>query len=400
MTKPETPTNEAYRLKSLKDYSVLDTLPEEDYDNITRLASQICNTPIALISLIDEKRQWFKSHHGLSANQTPREFAFCAHAINNPNETFRVNDSTKDERFYDNPLVTGDPNVIFYTGVPLVTPTGFAIGTICVIDNKPNSLDDTQETALKSLSNIVINLFELRKNKLALEETQRKLEAKNHELEQFARVAAHDLKSPLNAIISIADLIEAKHIEGIGHDLKNLFRHIKGSSQQLSNLVTGILEHSKSEQSLLENRTEINLPAFIQEITSLIDYSHHHKINYSKEERSMEVNKVALQQIFINLLTNSIKYNDKELVEISISITESDLFYIFSITDNGQGISEDSQQRIFNIFSVESHNDRFGNRGNGIGLATVKSLVEGLGGQISVKSIVGESTTFNFTIKK
>ena len=247
MITPEFPINEKERIKNLKEYNILDTLPEADYDNITLLASQICQTPIALISLIDEKRQWFKSHYGLDATETPREYAFCAHAINNPDEIFTVNDSRLDKRFFNNPLVTDNPLVIFYSGVPLVSPDGYALGTICVIDNKPNKLNENQTNALKSLSHLVINLFELRKSQSVLEETKKQLEVKNGELERFAQVAAHDLKSPLNAIIGMTDLIMMKYEEHFTPEVKELFSHIITSSLRLTDLISGILEYSKSE---------------------------------------------------------------------------------------------------------------------------------------------------------
>jgi hypothetical protein len=112
--------NEESRIEALKSYSLLDTLPEKDYDDITRIAAEICGTNIALISLIDDHRQWFKSHHGLAATETPRDYAFCAHAIHVPGEPFIINDSRNDIRFHDNPLVTQEPYVIFYAGIMLM----------------------------------------------------------------------------------------------------------------------------------------------------------------------------------------------------------------------------------------------------------------------------------------
>jgi PAS domain S-box-containing protein len=175
MIKPEIATNEAARIAALREYSVLDTLPEKDFDDITLIASQICGTPISLITLVDSGRQWFKSRVGLDTPETPRDLAFCAHAINKPHEMMVIPDSREDERFADNPLVTGAPEVIFYAGVPLINPDGFALGTLCIIDNKPKELNEQQKTALKSLSSYVVNLLELRRKNLALAATKYEL---------------------------------------------------------------------------------------------------------------------------------------------------------------------------------------------------------------------------------
>ncbi|MFZ3231208.1 MAG: ATP-binding protein [Pseudobdellovibrio sp.] len=136
-------------------------MSEKDFDDITAIASQICDTPIALISLVDEKRQWFKSKVGLTAEETPREFAFCAHAILQ-NDVFIISDSSKDERFFDNPLATGAPHVRFYAGAPLLSPDGYPIGTVCVIDSKPRTLTAAQISAMSALSNQVTRLLELK----------------------------------------------------------------------------------------------------------------------------------------------------------------------------------------------------------------------------------------------
>ncbi|MER3329975.1 MAG: GAF domain-containing protein, partial [Candidatus Kapaibacterium sp.] len=154
------------RLKELESFSILDTLPEEDYDNLTAIAAQICGTPISLVSLLDDKRQWFKSHHGLGVSETPKEFAFCAHAINDNDKVFMIKDAREDERFYDNPLVTDEPFVIFYAGIPLVTDDGLPLGTLCVIDHEPKVLSQSQIDALKALSEQVMNLLRLRKSKM------------------------------------------------------------------------------------------------------------------------------------------------------------------------------------------------------------------------------------------
>ncbi|MDI1257035.1 MAG: ATP-binding protein [Flavobacterium sp.] len=400
MIAPPIPQNEIFRLKALKEYSILDTLPEEEYDDITRLASQICGTSISTITLIDEKRQWFKSKVGLTSSESNRKDAFCAHAIIDPDDIFTIKDSRLDERFHDNPLVVGEPHVIFYTGVPLVSPDGFALGTLCVIDDKPKELDAEQLATLKALSNQVVSLFELRKSKMLLEKFTKDLETRNLELEKFANVAAHDIKSPLNNISSLTQILLSDYSDKLDDEAKMLMEMLDVSSNTLRNLVDGILEHSKSDAVLVEKRSVFSLEALVDETVVLLDNDKQYNFKKIFEDKTVYTNRVALQQILINLIANAIKYNDKTTVEIEIGFSESEEYYEFFIKDNGPGIADENLEKIFNIFEVLTSEDRFGNRGSGIGLSTVKKLVEGLGGKITIDATIGAGTVFYFTITK
>ena len=156
------PPNEEQRIAALRRFQILDTLPEQAYDDITRLASQICGTPIALISLVDGERQWFKSKVGLAVSETPRNMAFCGHTLSTPDNLLIVPDASEDERFVNNPLVTGAPDIRFYAGAPLSTSEGEVLGTLCVIDDKPRSLSQEQIHALQALARQVMTQLELR----------------------------------------------------------------------------------------------------------------------------------------------------------------------------------------------------------------------------------------------
>jgi len=162
-------TNEAARVEALHKYAILDTEPEQTFDDLVLLASFICKTPIALISLVDEDRQWFKSKVGLSVSETPREIAFCATAIQQP-DVFVVPDTLNDERFRNNPFVVSEPNVRFYAGAPLIDEEGHALGTICVIDRIPREFAPDQQEALKALSRLVLAQLEFRRNLMLLKE--------------------------------------------------------------------------------------------------------------------------------------------------------------------------------------------------------------------------------------
>ncbi len=174
MTPARAPKNEKKRLKVLWEYSVLDTVPEEIFDDLTELAARICEAPIAMITLVDEKRQWFKSKVGVSVSETSRDISFCSHAITQPG-LFIVPDATKDERFADNPLVTSDPKVRFYAGAPLITADGYALGTLCVIDKVPRELHPDQKQALCILARHVVIQLELRRRSAELASARNEL---------------------------------------------------------------------------------------------------------------------------------------------------------------------------------------------------------------------------------
>jgi GAF domain-containing protein len=166
------PRNEKKRLKILWQYDVLDTVPEELFDDLTELAARICEAPIAMISLVDENRQWFKSRLGVSVRETSRDISFCAHALLH-NGLFIIPDATKDARFADNPLVTSEPRIRFYAGAPLITPDGYALGTLCVIDKVPRELRPDQKQALLILSRLVMTQLELRRHARELAATRK-----------------------------------------------------------------------------------------------------------------------------------------------------------------------------------------------------------------------------------
>ena len=177
MIKSPIPENEAARLRALRSYQILDTPSEQEYDDITLLASQICGTPIATITLVDGERQWFKSKIGIDIAETPRDIAFCAFAImpGTP-QTLVIEDTTKDERFFDNPMVTSDPNIRFYAGAPLLTPDNYAIGTLCVIDSEARQLTEAQLQSLQALARQLTVKLELRRMSFLLQESNKQLQ--------------------------------------------------------------------------------------------------------------------------------------------------------------------------------------------------------------------------------
>lgn len=393
------PKNEKERLKFLESYNILDTLPEKDYDAIAKIASGICNTPIALITLVDKDRQWFKSNYGIEARETPREFAFCAHSILEPEELFIINDATKDERFFDNPLTIEEPNVVFYAGAPLNTSDGHALGTLCVIDNKPNKLTENQKESLKLLANQVVGLLELRKKNEELKSVNKKVTQLNEQLNNFAFRLTHDLKSPISGVNFLLDVLKEDHNKLFEKtEAENYINLIAGRMVYMGNLIDEILEYSRVNT---ENITyaDFNLDVILKSILSNIDFDQ--KISLDTKDLNKQINssKIGLVQIFQNLISNSRKFCDKEKVLIELDFKEDKQFYYFIYSDNGPGIEEHQRDKVFEMFETLKNTN---NENTGIGLATVKSIIERLGGKITLKNRGDgkEGACFHFYLAK
>jgi signal transduction histidine kinase len=389
---------EKQRLINLDSYQILDTLPENEYDEIVQIASLICNTPIAIISLIDEKRQWFKSSLGVSSKEIPREYSFCSHTIDAPSKMLIVNDSSKDIRFADNPFSMKFTNGVFYAGVSLINSRGYALGTLCVIDNKPSGLSEAQIKSLVSLSNQVVAILELRKEKKLLLNANLELTQKNQTLENFARIAAHDLSSPLRSIANLIELFWTTNGKLLNDEGVELFKLIGFSANQLRRLIDGIVEYSTSDKLLEEDKENIHVSSYLKDVVKLLDPQKKYTINVTESSETIAINKAILKQILINLISNAIIYNDKAITMIEIGFNKSENNYNFYVKDNGPGIKAEDQEKIFKIYQILTATDRNGLRGSGIGLATAEKLVEAVNGEISVSSEIGNGSVFSFRI--
>ncbi|MGY4385954.1 signal transduction histidine kinase [Pedobacter sp. UYP24] len=394
------PENENDRLKALASYQIMDTLPETDLDELTQLASEICQTPVALVSLLDDQRQWFKSYVGVDAKETPKDQAFCSHAILNPQETMVITDARTDKRFSSNPLVTGDPNIVFYAGVPLVNNEGFALGTLCVIDRMPRHLTEGQIKALNILAKQVLTKLELRRKMVELEKANLILKENNAFIRDFALTAAHDIKNPLSSMLMTSQLLRSALENEDNPRVLRLVDMGINSAKRLTELVNSMLDYSLKPSLLMSANEEFILDDLLVKICALVNPEEKASINWVKNDDTVHCSAIALEQIFLNLLTNAIRYNDKDQVIIHIEFMDSADYYHFKVTDNGIGIAEVDQNKIFEKHTTLNVMDRFEQAGTGIGLANVKGLIEKLSGQIEIESEIGKGSTFSFIISK
>lgn len=400
MLTPEFHIEEVDRLKALASYGQMDTPPDADLDDLTNLASDICNTPMALITLVNGYRQWFKSKKGIAVAETAREVSFCAHAILSNEEVLEVPDARMDDRFTLNPFVLGEPFVVFYAGAILRTAEGLPLGTLCVLDTQPRKLSLEQLNALKTIAHQIMYRFELQKNQNQLLELSSELQKKNDELSRFAYVAAHDLKTPLNTIGALVDLFKRNHADPVDPEGQKILSFIKDSSDRLNRMVEGLLSFSRLENLNTTTKSHISLKNLVSYLTKISGNKIPVKFTLNTKIEEVILNDTLLDQILMNLVNNAIKHSDKETVEIELGVSETDTHYWFYLRDNGPGISQQNIPKIFTLFETIAQKDRFGVKGNGIGLATVKTLVEKNKGSISVESILGEGSNFLFSLGK
>ncbi|WDF65328.1 GAF domain-containing hybrid sensor histidine kinase/response regulator [Flavobacterium sp. KACC 22763] len=397
------PENELQRLAALKRYNILDTLPDNAFDDATKLVSYICGVPIAHISFIDEDRQWFKSEIGIGVSEVPREITFCNYTILDT-EIVEINDTHINERFKDDPNVTGGFNVRFYAGVPLTTPDGYNIGTLCAIDHVVKELNDNQRNALSIIAKHVIAQLELgtKNNQLY---TQRKIaERAVLARDSFLANMSHEIRTPLNAIIGFTDLLAQTELNDTQRDY---IGSVQIAGENLLLIVNDILDLSKIESGNLTIETEsFNLKKTLKHVYSLLKVKAQKEVEFNlfldAELPDMVIgDQGRLNQILVNLIGNALKFTNEGEVTVSvkkIEETEDSYTFKFSIKDTGIGIPKDKLETIFERFTQgeESTTRTFG--GTGLGLNIVKQLVELQKGEVHVKSTLNRGSEFFFTL--
>lgn len=382
MLKAPIKTNEKERLQALHEYAILDTPPSLNLDEITMIASYICNTPISLISLIDKDRQWFKSKVGLDASQTPRDVSFCGHAIYE-NEVFIIEDPRKDKRFKDNPLVTEQPNVTFYAGAQLVTPSGYKIGTLCVIDTKPNKLDKKQIEILKALSNQVVSIFELQKQNKKIIENQKTFvnNAKMLSLGEMSSGIAHEINNPLMIILGRINLLEEALNPKIELNKKNILDELKkiaNAAERIAKIIKSLRQFTKNSDN--ESFEEVPIIKIITDNLLLCEEKFKKskiKITVTPQDNIDDIliycKPSLFSQVILNILMNA--YDALEHVdykEIEINIKNEINYTKISILDTGVGIPELFQDKIMQPF----YTTKEVGKGTGLGLSIAKGIID------------------------
>jgi signal transduction histidine kinase len=384
------------RLAALRRYDLLDTLPEQVYDDLARLAAHVCQTPIALVSLIETDRQWFKARIGLDAEETDIEHSFCAHAIAE-GELLVIPNATLDERFRDNPLVTGPPDIRFYAGTPLLSRDGHALGTLCVIDREPRQLGEQQLEMLRILGRQVMSQIELR---LHIAERARIERA----MSEFVSIVSHELRTPLTSLRGSLGLIDGGVAGELPPQMAQLMGIARSNTDRLVRLVNDMLDLTRIEAGRLDLQLrpldpEDLVESAFAEIRGLAEQA---KVRLTDSadpgRRPVLADRDRMVQVLINLLSNAIKASPPGSVVEAFVGPAADGRIRMEVRDEGPGIPGTEIRRIFEKFQQLDRDSGRGRGGTGLGLTISKAIVEQHGGSIGVESELGRGSTFWFDL--
>ncbi|MEO8992029.1 MAG: GAF domain-containing sensor histidine kinase [Nitrosospira sp.] len=393
--------DETERLNAVRRYDILDTPPDGAYDHITALAARLFRVPIAIVSIVDSDRIWFKSHHGIETSEVDRELGLCASAILQ-NGPYVIEDAQLDARSLANPLVAGTLGLRFYAAVPLTTKDGFNLGTLCVIDQKPRILEEGEIKNLEDLAALVMDQLELRLAAInsAAESLKTKVAAEKANLAkiEFLSALTHELRTPLNSILGFAQLLNMSMPPLTPIQLKNV-KHIMQAGWHLSSLISDTHDLALLESGHLSISLEsIAVFDVLRECEAMMRPQAqmagiHLSVSRVDTQWFVRADATRLKQALINLLSNAIKYNRPDgKVRVDCERSNPSLIRI-SIKDTGIGLPEAQKDQLFEAFNRLGQ-ETGSREGTGIGLAVTRELVEMMGGSIGVESIEGEGSEF------
>ncbi len=401
MVPPHIPSDDHRRLKELYRYEVLDTSYEDEFNDVAQLAATICKTPIALVSMVDAKRQWFKAKYGIEHNEFAREISFCGHTITADTSIFEIEDATKDERFIDNPLVTGEPYIRFYAGVPLVNSNGFKVGTISVLDTKPGMLSAEQAFTLQTMAKQVVKLLDQNLLNKQLEQHQIKLQQQMEMQNRILSIIAHDVRNPIGAVKSIIELNARKILsQEDSVELMNMAgKQIDGTVELLNNLVDwGSMQMRGKgfETEKVHMRTLVsNMFKSFEVMASL---KSNIMVNLVDEDLFIRSDINAMRFILRNLISNANKFTKEGVITVYAHQEATKI--MLSVSDTGVGMTLDMQTKLFDGEHYQSTTGTGNEKGSGLGLILTKDFVQMLGGTIFVESHIDKGTSVYLNFKE
>ncbi len=398
MVSASIPENETERLAKLAEYNILDSADEQDYDDIARLVTEICGTSLSTISFVDKDRQWFKAGVGMPSKETNRDVAFCAHTILG-DDLFLVEDAADDPRFDDNPLVTIDPRLRFYAGMPLITPDGYRLGALCALDRVPRTLTAQQKAALAVLARHVVHLLELRKSNRLLEAQNRTLAESSELKSRLLSIVSHDLRSPLASIASTVTLLTEHDLNSDERDeiLADLSKLFRSTEYLIDNVIDWA---SRQLNNAAFELREIALAPFFLELQESLSLDFARKKNQFSilcpEDATAVTDRNVIAFVLRNLLVNANKFTKTGSITLECTVDEE--WVRFVVSDTGTGMSPERQAALFEWTRRTRTNGTDGERGAGLALLFCADFLSKLGGKIDVQSAEGTGSQFIVTL--
>jgi len=386
--------NEEDRLRELYGLKILDTNSEQEFDDVVELASSICDVPISLISLLEINRQWFKAKKGVSINETPRKESFCDFTISAEEDFFEIEDTLKDQRFSNHPLVKSDPHLRYYAGTPLITSKGYKVGTLCVADIKPNHLNDQQIFTLKVLSQQVSKMIELKLSNRKLENQNHHLRHENEMQQLMLSIIAHDVRNPIGAIKGVMDFITANDVPEV--DKQKLTSMFSDQLDTTLDLLNNLVDWSKMQINKAEVIIEkINLheitDALLKQFKLNAKFKNNQLLNLVEEELCLRTDNNMFRFILRNLIANAIKFTQNGTITL-YAHGEKDKI-VFTVSDTGTGMPKEKVGNIFNKAQAKSTPGTNHEKGSGLGLILTKGFIDCLNGTVEIESEEGKGTT-------
>lgn len=404
---------EAARLAQLRALRVLGTAPEERFDRLTRLARLLVGAPIAVVSLVDADRQWFKSVQGLAVRETSRDVSFCGHAILHEGH-FVVPDALSDPRFADNPLVAGAPGIRAYAGIPLSGPEGLPVGTLCAIDTQARAFTESQLAALQDLAALATRELYASELSAALEAQVEAAEALGRAAEasaaanqakgEFLASMSHELRTPLNAIIGYAELLEEELLAEGQAALAPDAKRIVTAGRHLRSLIDQVLDMAKVEAGRMDVQPEWFAPAdAAREASDLVRAlaergGNRLELCLPEALPKLFSDPVKLRQILLNLLGNAAKFTQNGTVTLRLLNRPEAQAVVFEVQDTGPGIEASLMPRLFDPFVQGDAGPARKHGGTGLGLGLSKRLAELLGGHLAVDAPAEGGALFRLSL--
>jgi signal transduction histidine kinase len=383
------PTQKTERIKSTNENFILHLIQPDEFVSVSEVVSSICGVPSRGVAIVDLENEW---HICRDAGLTFETLRNILQTSSSPETIYITDNENLLRSCLASPDIAHAPLKLF-VAVPVFSGLLLLVGYLCIVETEPVAITNEKLERLQFYAKQLYENLDLRRRIEALVKKLDDQKSAYAELEKFSYVASHDLRSPLNNIISLTQLLKDEYAPKLDEDGQDYIVYLNKAATHLAELVEGVLEYSKSTQVLTDKKETFNLPELITQVVGMLHIPANFTLHFDKNEFLITTSKIAVEQILLNLFDNAIKHNDKPDGNITITYSKKGSDYVIAVTDNGPGIADEDKQRVFDLF------EQVRRRTNetetvGVGLSVVKTLLLKLGGSVDLQSVPGAGATF------